>query len=171
MNHPSTAAPLVDPSALPSVALTDRHGLPREPGIYFVLSGDEELLYIGRSNSIHTRWRGHHKMRRLAEYRAVRVAWLTVSDESLLAEIETALIHHFRPPLNRKSDTAGMPSEKPFLHFNVEPELLERIDNFRFEHRFDSRAAAIKWLLSWSLSQEPNASDKKWGSESFNARG
>jgi hypothetical protein len=48
-----------------------------------------------------------------------------------------------------------MGSEKPFLSFVVEPEFLKRIDDFRFKHRFESRAAAIKWLLDWALSQKP----------------
>lgn len=40
---------------------------------------------------------------------------------------------------------------KPLLNFLVEPELLKRLDDFRFKHRFDSRAAAIKWLLEAAL--------------------
>jgi hypothetical protein len=30
-----------------------------------------------------------------------------------------------------------------------------RADDFRFKHRFESRAAAIKWLLPWVLDQKP----------------
>lgn len=48
-----------------------------------------------------------------------------------------------------------MPSKKPFLSFVIEPELLKAIDDFRFEHRFPSRSAAVKWLLAWSLKQHP----------------
>jgi hypothetical protein len=44
-----------------------------------------------------------------------------------------------------------MGSDKPFLNFVVEPEMLKRLDDFRFKHRFDSRAAAIKWLLDAAL--------------------
>ncbi len=42
------------------------------------------------------------------------------------------------------------------IHFVIPPELLKRIDDFRFAHRFPSRAAAIKWLLEWALDQNPN---------------
>jgi hypothetical protein len=49
----------------------------------------------------------------------------------------------------------SMGSEKPFLSFVIESELLKRIDDFRFKHRFESRAAAIKWLLDWALTQKP----------------
>ncbi|MGI9073353.1 MAG: hypothetical protein ACR2JB_19055 [Bryobacteraceae bacterium] len=48
-----------------------------------------------------------------------------------------------------------MPTDKPFLHFVIEEELLKRLDDFRFKHRFESRAAAIKWLLGWALDQKP----------------
>jgi hypothetical protein len=48
-----------------------------------------------------------------------------------------------------------MPGDKPFLSFLVDADLLKRLDDFRFKHRFDSRAAAIKWLLDWALSQKP----------------
>jgi hypothetical protein len=48
-----------------------------------------------------------------------------------------------------------MPSEKPLLNFVIDPELLKRIDDFRYKNRFPSRAAAIKWLLDWALGQKP----------------
>ena len=48
-----------------------------------------------------------------------------------------------------------MGSDKPFLSFLVDPDLLKRLDDFRFKHRFESRAAAIKWLLAWALDQKP----------------
>ena len=44
-----------------------------------------------------------------------------------------------------------MPSTSPLLHFVIEPELLGRVEDFRFEHRFGSRAAAIKWLIAAAL--------------------
>jgi len=48
-----------------------------------------------------------------------------------------------------------MASDKPLLNFVVEPELLKRLDDYRFKNRFESRAAAIKWLLEWALKQNP----------------
>ena len=50
-----------------------------------------------------------------------------------------------------------MGSEKPFLSFVIDPDLLKRLDDFRFEQRFATRAAAIKWLLAWALDQKPAA--------------
>ena len=46
-------------------------------------------------------------------------------------------------------------SSKPYLNFVIEPELLKRIDDFRFRSRFPTRASGIKWLLDWALQQEP----------------
>jgi hypothetical protein len=48
-----------------------------------------------------------------------------------------------------------MASDKPFLSFVVDADLLKRLDDFRFKNRFDSRAGAIKWLLAWALDQKP----------------
>ena len=48
-----------------------------------------------------------------------------------------------------------VPSDKPLLNFIVEPALLQRLDDYRFKHRFPTRAAAIKWLLEWALKQNP----------------
>lgn len=45
--------------------------------------------------------------------------------------------------------------DKALLNFLVETDLLKRIDDFRFKNRFESRAAAIKWLLDWALNQKP----------------
>lgn len=45
--------------------------------------------------------------------------------------------------------------KKQFLNFMVEPELLQKLDDFRFKNRFASRAAAIKRLLEWALDQDP----------------
>ncbi len=46
-------------------------------------------------------------------------------------------------------------SEKPYLNFIAEPELIKRLDDFRYKHRFPTRAAAVKWLLDWAMKQKP----------------
>ncbi|GEM_PF-575855 len=48
-----------------------------------------------------------------------------------------------------------MPRAKPLIGLNADESLIDRIDDFRFEYRFPSRAAAIKWLLEWALDQNP----------------
>jgi hypothetical protein len=53
------------------------------------------------------------------------------------------------------------PSEKPYLNFVIDPDLLKRLDDFRFKQRFATRAAAIKWLLAWALDQKPAVPKEK----------
>ncbi|MFA5265982.1 MAG: hypothetical protein WC378_19345 [Opitutaceae bacterium] len=54
-----------------------------------------------------------------------------------------------------------MPSKKPLIALVMDEELIEAIDDFRFAHRFESRAAAIKWLLAWALKQRPEPPIRK----------
>jgi hypothetical protein len=87
---------------LPSVALTDRATLPNCSAIYFALSPDNTVLYIGKARNLAFRWRGktHHRYFELAGMGNVRIAWLIVSDPMLLNGVEAACIAYFRPPLN-----------------------------------------------------------------------
>ncbi len=45
--------------------------------------------------------------------------------------------------------------KKLFLHIPVNKDLMDKIDNYRFEHRFDSKAEAVRFLLEWALKQNP----------------
>lgn len=58
-----------------------------------------------------------------------------------------------------------MSSDKPLVHFVAPQELIDEIDEFRFKHRFQSRAAAIKWLLRWGLQQQPAPTEEEMRSE------
>jgi metal-responsive CopG/Arc/MetJ family transcriptional regulator len=53
-----------------------------------------------------------------------------------------------------------MTTTKPFLSFVIEEELLQKIDNYRFEKRFPTRAAAIKNLIKIGLKQEEGQNKK-----------
>lgn len=44
-----------------------------------------------------------------------------------------------------------MPKAKPYLNFMVEQEMLDAVDEFRFKHKFPSRADALKFLLQAAL--------------------
>ncbi len=50
-----------------------------------------------------------------------------------------------------------MASTKPLITMVMDPELLERIDDFRYGMRMPTRAAAIRWLLVSALDQNPLA--------------
>ncbi len=44
-----------------------------------------------------------------------------------------------------------MPTEKPILTFAVDEKLLERISDFRFENRIETRSEAIRLLIEKGL--------------------
>lgn len=54
-----------------------------------------------------------------------------------------------------------MPTKKPLVSFVIPPELLDTVDDFRFDHRFRSRGAAIVWLLTWALKKRPKPPDQR----------
>lgn len=92
----------INPLALPSLPLAQRAALPDAPAIYFALAEDGAVLYIGKARRLVARWKStmHHRYTELAALPSVRLAWLVVSDESLLSGIEQACIEYFNPPLN-----------------------------------------------------------------------
>lgn len=46
-------------------------------------------------------------------------------------------------------------SSKPLVNVHMDEDFLERLDDFRFSHRFPSRAAAMKYLIETRLEQDP----------------
>ena len=46
-------------------------------------------------------------------------------------------------------------ADKTFLNIKVPEELIKRIDDYRFENRFNSKAEAVRFLLDWALDQNP----------------
>ncbi len=48
-----------------------------------------------------------------------------------------------------------MPEGKQLLSYLMRKDLLQRVDDFRFENRFASRAEALNWLVEWALEQNP----------------
>lgn len=46
-----------------------------------------------------------------------------------------------------------MPTEKPKILLTIDENLLKRIDDFRFENRFNTRSEAIRRLIEESLAQ------------------
>lgn len=91
----------INPLALPSLSLADRRLLPNCMAVYLVLEG-KTVIYVGQSASLVLRWQQHHKLKQLkSRGTKIKVAWLECSDRSLLIVIESVLIKHFVPELNR----------------------------------------------------------------------
>ncbi len=97
----------LNPMMLPSILLEQRRGLPSCSGIYFAISADDEVLYIGRSVNLAQRWISHHRHPELEEIGQVRIAWLEINEPNLLPAIEEALIDWFAPSLNSSSVMSG----------------------------------------------------------------
>lgn len=87
-------------SALPSLPLDRRSQLPEIPCIYFAVDSQGTVQYIGRTVNAKQRWLNHHRCDQLSSMDGVTIAYLEVSDESLLESIEEALIEYFQPRLN-----------------------------------------------------------------------
>ena len=54
-------------------------------------------------------------------------------------------------PLPKVSD---VPSDRPLLAFQIDRELLRRLDKYRFSHEFPSRAAAVLAMVRWVLDND-----------------
>ena len=92
----------LNPLALPSLPLESRRNLPDKSALYFVFDEDDEFLYIGKTVNLFRRWQGHHRLRELQQLENVRIAWMEC-DSVIMNSSETALITHFQPLLNGRS--------------------------------------------------------------------
>jgi transcriptional regulator with XRE-family HTH domain len=90
----------IDIVSLPSVPLQDSIALPQSPAVYFVLNDANVVLYVGRTKSLASRWKAHHRIDDFLKVPHLRIAYLVITDTSLLVDIEKALIAYFAPPLN-----------------------------------------------------------------------
>lgn len=54
-----------------------------------------------------------------------------------------------------------MPTEKPILTFAVDEELLERINDFRFDNRIETKSEAIRILVERGLKDYEKKPPKK----------
>jgi len=91
----------IDLLALPSLALTERAQLPDAAGIYFALV-NTDVIYIGKARRLRMRWASntHHRYSQFATMGNVRLAWLTLGDETLCDAVEQACIAYFNPRFN-----------------------------------------------------------------------
>lgn len=86
--------------SLPSVPVCEHALLPKESGIYFVVSHDGIVQYIGRTSNLHARWNIHHRLDQYGKMPLFRIAWLAISNSELLPALEKAYIHYFQPKDN-----------------------------------------------------------------------
>lgn len=92
-------AQMIDISKLPFAKFSDRSELPDCSAIYFALSSKGDILYIGKSIHLQTRWKQHHRIDDLLRLKCSVIAWFKC-DEKKLDQLEDELIARFRPLLN-----------------------------------------------------------------------
>jgi excinuclease UvrABC nuclease subunit len=86
--------------ALPWLPFAQRQDLPTHACIYFMLDDAGQVLYIGKTINLHNRIATHHRLPQLRACDGCRIAWLLVTDATLLTGIEMACIDYFQPAWN-----------------------------------------------------------------------
>ncbi len=98
---------------------------PKQPGTYFFLDEDDEILYVGKAGDLRARLKQHaaagpatsHLHQRYEEVRQVR--WELALDEEAATWREADLIYALRPPFNaesnRRSRLVAAEAPVPFL--------------------------------------------------------
>ena len=128
----------IDIASLPALPLCERSNLPTSPAIYFAIDSLGKIQYIGQSSNPRRRWSQHHKHGDLEVICGVKIAYLEVSDASLLRSIESALIQWFDPPLNGWTTQPNPGYTKVVRTIEIDvPNLGERIKGAR---KSDSRS-------------------------------
>jgi hypothetical protein len=71
--------------------------------VYFVVSAENEYLYIGQTSNLKKRWATHDKVGNLKRVRNVNLYWVEIeqSDPDLLLDVEEYFIARFKPALNK----------------------------------------------------------------------
>ncbi len=46
-------------------------------------------------------------------------------------------------------------TKKTYLHIPISKELMEKIDNYRFDKRFSTKSDAVRFLLEYAIKQNP----------------
>lgn len=116
---------MIDLKDLPKVSLSNRGNLPAISAVYFCFTRTK-VLYVGQSQDIRHRWRGHHKLEELLLIEGVFIGWLDCAP-SELAHKEQKYILRLKPLLNRggsidqpeaaQIDLSANPQFKPFIDF------------------------------------------------------
>ena len=107
---------LLDLTSLPWLPLDRRNFFPNRPAVYLVISGNGNILYIGRSEEVNGRWRSHEKLRHLKLLSGVRVAFVFAEIESL-HNLEAELISEYKPHYNLRLEKLQSASEKESSNF------------------------------------------------------
>ena len=156
---------------LPSIPLEARKKLPEISGIYFAIDSQGFIQYIGRSVNIQRRWLNHHRQPNLEQQQGIKIAWLEISDHSLLPEIEKALIEYFKPPLNGYIKRTS-PKIKSDLKTGKNLKQIALENNIKYS-TFHQRVSKLGWSISEAIAgKRENASyPQKRSSTTYTIKG
>lgn len=158
---------------LPSMPLADRAAFPNERVVYFAVTGDGTVLYVGQTSSLSRRWLAHGKEWELVNAGCSRVAWLR--SEGDLRTLETAFVKRFRPPLNAgrrfPKESAGMRIGTVIKQYRIADDLTLRdvgrdigigaATLMRLEQGRDPDGATLTKVLMWLLRAEQTNGARK----------
>jgi uncharacterized protein (UPF0297 family) len=128
------------------VKLEDKNKLPKLPVIYFVISNNGKVEYIGRSNNARTRFRNHHRKEDFEKLVNPTIHWIHMDED--LIETERLFIEIVSPDMNYlpgTSDETSLPTT-PKRSFMIDKELWETVKN-KAETANVSVSAIIRALL------------------------
>ena len=78
----------IDIKSLPFKTIPDRYNLPKIGAVYFVLSANDSVEYIGKAKNLFNRWRRHECCMNLDSPKSCRVAWIEIESESERVDFE-----------------------------------------------------------------------------------
>lgn len=139
---------------LPSVAFDNRKALPTYAAIYFVLNAQGTVLYIGQTQCLFQRWQGHF-FARFRAHHASRIAWLVMSDDTLLKPVEKACIAYFDPLCNTRKGRA--PDELIQTTLRVRPEVFRKAQFYLHEDDSNINEFCAKQLEQYIEKRERRA--------------
>ncbi len=91
---------ILNPQLWAYVEYGKRSLLPAIAGVYCVLTSGDAALYVGESENIYQRWRGHHLKHLLRAGASLRIAWRETFSEAGRLKMEALLVRKHQPRLN-----------------------------------------------------------------------
>lgn len=123
-----------------SLPITERSKLPAAPGVYFVYTPSNKLLYIGSSSNLQRRWYSHHRYQQFIETSIeTRIGWFVCDSDEELAQIEKDLITEL--------DTSHDSVDNHPLTKHLSPEVREKLATWMSERGFNQVIPAVSTIL------------------------
>jgi hypothetical protein len=137
---------------LPSITLDRRKELPQCQGVYFAITPESAVLYIGKARNIFKRWMQHHRLIDLKQTEGVLLAWLEIEGDTVtLDAVEAVCIEYFRPKLNGTETSPNSLGKKTF-RICLPIELSNRLDELAKEE-YRTPSAQLEWILKAAIQE------------------